>query len=250
MKKYLNPDLLPLVVLGCGMIGMLLQLWQYLGGREANGLLITGHISGILLLILTALVTLLIFVCTLPLRQGSKYRYNFPVSAPGCVGAGAAALGVLITSLMDLMRKSDTLGTIAGILGLLAAGSLCVLALCRLRGQQPNALLHVCVTVYLMLHLICQYRVWSGESQLLSYCWPLLATVCTVLSCYQSAAFDGNLGARRPHAFFHLAAVYFCCLSLIGDHEPGFFLAMLAWMFTDICRLSPMPRQFPREEEV
>lgn len=249
MKKYLNPDLLPLIVLGCGTVGMLLQLWQHIGGREANGLLIPGHISGILLLILTALVLLLTFVCTLPLRQGSKYRYNFPVSTPGSVGAGAAALGVLITSVMDLMSKPDRIATVTGILGLLSAASLCVLSLCRLRGQQPNVLYHICVTVYLMLHLICQYRVWSGEPQLLSYCWPLLASACVMLSCYQSAAFDGELGKRRPQAFFHLAALYFCCLSLIGDHDPGLYLALGVWMFTDICRLTPMPRQFPRGEE-
>jgi hypothetical protein len=52
-----------------------------------------------------------------------------------------------------------------------------------------------------MLRLICQYRIWSSEPQLMLYCYPLLATVCIVMSSYQSAAFDGNLGARRPHAF-------------------------------------------------
>ena len=248
MKKYLNPDLLPLITLGLGTIGMLLQLWQYLGGREESGLPLPGHISGVLLLILTAIALLLILIFTWQLRQGSKYFYNFPMSLPGCVGAAAGAVGLLVAAVGDLSRN-DLLSIISGVLGILAAVSLCVLALCRLRGRQPNVLLHICVTVYLMLHLIYQYRVWSSEPQLFSYCWPLLATVCIVLSSYQSAAFDGNLGARRPHAFFHLTAVYFCCLSLIGDHEPGFYLAMLAWMFTDICRLSPMPRQFPREEE-
>lgn len=247
MKKYLNPDLLPLVTLGLGTIGMLLQLWQYLGGREENGLLLSGHISGVLLLILTAIALILILIFTWQLNQGSKYRYNFPMSLPGCLGAAAGAVGLLVAAVADLSRN-DLLSTISGVLGLLAAVSLCVLAWCRLRGRQPNVLFHICVTVYLMLHLIYQYRVWSSEPQLLRYCYPLLATVCIVLSCYQSAAFDGNLGARRPHAFFHLAAVYFCCLSLIGDHEPGFYLTMLAWMFTDICRLSPMPHQAQESE--
>lgn len=249
MKKYLNPDLMPLITLGLGIIGMLLRLWQHIGGVEESGLLIPGHISGVLLLILTVITLLLILVCTWSLSQGSKYHYNFPMSLPGCVGAFIGAVGLLVTALTELVTGSDLLSAAAGVLGILAAGSLCVLAISRLHGRQPNVLFHICITVYLMLRLICQYRIWSSEPQLMLYCYPLLATVCAVLSCYQSAAFDGNLGARRPHAFFHLAAVYFCCLSLIGDHEPGFFLAMLAWMFTDICRLSPMPRQFPREEE-
>ena len=210
MKKYYSPDLMPLIVLAAGIVGMLLRLWQHMGGTDGKGLLIPGHASTVLLLILTCAVLALILLCTWNLSQGSKYRYNFPESMPGCVGAGAAAAGVLVASVMDLP---------------------------------------LCASRDLMLRLTSQYRVWSGEPQLLGYCWPLLASVCVMLSAYQSAAFGGELGHRRAQAFFHLAALYFCCLSLIGDHAPGFYLAMGVWMFTDICRLTPMPRQFPRGEE-
>ena len=249
MKKYYSPDLMPLIVLAAGIVGMLLRLWQHMGGTDGKGLLIPGHASTVLLLILTVATLALILLCTWNLSQGSKYRYNFPESMPGCVGAGAAAAGVLVASVMDLLTGQDMLTLINGFLGMMAAASLCVLAVSRLRGQQPHIVFPLCVTLYLMLHLISQYRVWSGEPQLLSYCWPLLASVCVMLSAYQSAAFGGELGHRRAQAFFHLAALYFCCLSLIGDHAPGFYLAMGVWMFTDICRLTPMPRQFPRGEE-
>lgn len=250
MKKSYSPDLLPLIVLAAGIVGMLLRLWQYVGGTDGKGLLIPGHPSTILLLILTVASLALILLCTWNLSQGSKYRYNFPESMPGCVGAAAAAMGVLVASVLDLLTGQDMLTLISGFLGMMAAASLCVLAVSRLRGQIPHVVFPLCVTLYLMLHLICQYRVWSGEPQLLSYCWPLLASVCVMLSAYQTAAFGGQLGHRRPQAFFHLAALYFCCLSLIGDHDPGFYLAMGVWMFTDICRLTPMPRKFARGKEV
>ena len=53
MKKYYSPDLMPLIVLAAGIVGMLLRLWQYMGGTDGKGLLIRGHVSTVLLLILT-----------------------------------------------------------------------------------------------------------------------------------------------------------------------------------------------------
>ena len=249
MKKIIKPDLLPLLVLAAGVIGMLLQLWRYVGGTDEKGLILTGHASVILLGILTVLVLVLILLGTWDLREGNQYRYNFPSSLSGCVGAGIAAVMILITAVGDLIAWGDVLILVTGVVGLLAGA--CMIAICigRYLGRQISFLFPLVVCVFLMLHLICQYRVWSGEPQLLSYCYPLLATVCVTLSVYQDAAFAGNFGDRRAHAALHLAAVYFCCASLIGDHTPLFYLAMGAWMLTDMCRLLPMPRSFSRGDE-
>ena len=249
MKKYLKPDLLPLLALATGMIGMLLQLWQYVGGTDEKGLILRGHISAILLLILTVIVLALILLGTWNLREGNLYRFNFPASVPGCVGAGLAAVMIFVTAVGDIIAWRDVLILVTGLVGLAAGASMVFICLGRLRGRQVSFLFHLVVCVFLMLHLICQYRVWSGEPQMLSYCYPLLATVCVMLSAYQDAAFAGNFGNRRAHAALHLAAVYFCCLSLIGDHTPLFYLAMGAWMLTDMCRLLPMPRTFSRGDE-
>lgn len=249
MKKYLKPDLLPLLILAAGVVGMLLQLWQYVGGTDEKGLLVKGHISAILLAILTVAVLALILLGTWNLREGNQYRHNFPASRQGCVGAGLAAVMIFVTAVGDLLIRKDLLILVTGIVGLLAGLSMIVICLGRLQGRQVNFLFPLTVCVFLMLHLICQYRVWSGEPQLLSYCYPLLATVCVMLSCYQTAAFAGNFGDRRAHAALHLAAVYFCCVSMIGDHTPLFYFAMGLWMLTDMCRLLPAPRTFQRGEE-
>ena len=233
MKKYLKPDLLPLLVLAAGVIGMLLQLWQYVGGTDEKGLILRGHISAILLLILTVIVLALILLGTWNLREGNLYRFNFPASVPGCVGAGLAAVMILVTAVGDLIVRQDFLILVTGLVGLAAGASMVFVCLGRLRGRQVSFLFHLVVCVFLML----------------SYCYPLLATVCVMLSAYQDAAFAGNFGNRRAHAALHLAAVYFCCLSLIGDHTPLFYLAMGAWMLTDMCRLLPMPRTFSRGDE-
>ena len=249
MKKYLKPDLLPLLVLAAGVVGMLLQLWQYVGGTDEKGLILRGHISAILLVILTVIVLALILLGTWNLREGNQYRFNFPASLPGCVGAGLAAIMIFVTAVGDLIVRQDLLILVTGLVGLVAGASMVVICIGRLWGRQISFLLPLVVCIFLMLHLICQYRVWSGEPQIVSYCYPLLATVCVMLSAYQDAAFAGNFGDRRAHAVLHLAAVYFCCLSLIGDHTPLFYFAMGAWMLTDMCRLLPMPRTFARGEE-
>jgi hypothetical protein len=249
MKKFLKPELLPLLTLAAGMMGMLLQLWQYVGGTDEKGLILRGHISAILLGILTVFVLALILLGTWGLREGNQYRFNFPASLPGCVGAGLAAIMIFVTAVGDLIARQDFLILVTGLVGLVAGASMVAMSIGRLRGRQVCFLFPLAVCLFLMMHLICQYRVWSGEPQIMSYCYPLLATVCVMLSAYQDAAFAGNFGNRRAHAALHLAAVYFCCASLIGDHTPLFYLAMGVWMLTDMCRLLPMPRSYARGEE-
>ena len=250
MKKHLKPDLLPLIVLAFGIIGLLLKLWQAMAGTDEKGLLITGHISGILLAILSVVILVVLALGTFALTQGNNYRRNFPASLPACVCTGLAAIGVLLTALSYLRDPKDVVSLITGIFALLATVCLGFLSYGRLRGQQPSLLLHICVCIFMMLHLISQYRVFSSEPQVQSYCYPLLATVCIMLACYQSATFAGNCGIRQAHTFFHLAAVYFCCLSLIGDHTPLFYLVMGAWMITDLCSLRPAPRRFARGNDL
>ena len=45
--------------------------------------------------------------------------------------------------------------------------------------------------------------------------------------------------------FVHLAAGFFCLLSLPRCDQPVFYLTMAVWMFSDLCNLTPMPRAVP-----
>ncbi len=242
MKKLLNPQLLPLAVLIAGVIGMLLRLWYLMRGTDAAGLPIEGHIADILLTVLTVAVVAVIFLATLRLSQASKYGFNFPPSKAGCAGAIIAALGA-VWQAISVFQGRDWLSVATGVLGLLAAVCLVFLGLYRLKGLHPTVLFHFVVCLFFALCLITQYRQWSGVAMIQNYSYPLLATVCLMLSSYQDAMFAASAGARRTHAFFHLTALYFCCISLVGDHSPFLYLTASVWMFTDLCRLTPMPRQ-------
>ena len=58
MKFDLKYNQLPLFTLLCGGLGVLLRIWLYATGLDDEGLLVTAHPAGILVLILTATVFL------------------------------------------------------------------------------------------------------------------------------------------------------------------------------------------------
>lgn len=240
MKSILKPQNLPWITSACGGIGLLLRLWL-LVSADSSGFLPVWHISEILLWLLTAAVIGLLLYATRNLTQAAKYRFNFPPSLPGGIGAWLGALGIGGSSLVELLTGSDTLTAVTGVLGLITAAVLVFLGNCRRRGTHPSSVFHTVICVYMLVRLICQYRHWSSDPQLQDYCFQILAIVCLMLAAYHRATFCANFGKRRPYAFFNLAAVYFCCLALPGWENTAFFLGCGIWMFTDTCSLIPMP---------
>lgn len=243
MKKLLKPTNLPCIILAAGAIGLLLRIWLLGTGTDERGFLVSGHPAEVLLWVLSAAVIALLLYCTRRLLEAPKYQFNFPQSLAAAIGCMLGALGIAITSLSEMLLHADTLTVIAAILGLLSAGALVFMGHCRYKGLRSNVLCHATVSLYLMIRLISQYRHWSSDPQLQDYCFQLLATVCLMLAAYHRATFDANIGKRRPHAIFHLAAVYFCCLSLAGSDNIAFYLGTGAWMMTDLCSLIPLPEQ-------
>lgn len=233
---------LPWLILAAGILGALLRLWLYAAGTDDRGLLTGGHIAHWLLWLLTAGVAAVLILGVMDLKQAGKYSFNFPASLTGAVGAAAAAAGLLVFSLMELFSPGDSLTRLDAFLGLLCAAALAFLGFCRRKGLHPSVLFHGMICLYMMLHLVGRYRLWSSEPQIQDYFFPLMSTVCIMLSSFYGAAFAANAGSRRPHTLFHLAGVYFCLVSLPRCDAPLFYLAMGVWLFTDLCSLIPMPR--------
>ncbi len=242
MNKLFKSTSLPWFTLIAGILGGALRAWLYATGVDSKGLLISGHPGQFLVWGLTGIVLLLLLLGTKDLLQAPKYRFNFPARTLSAVGAALAAVGILIASITQIGAPGDTFATADIILGLLSAAALGFLSHCRLKGKHPTVIFHAVICVYLMVHLICQYRLWSADPQIQNYAFSLLSSVCIMLSNFYSATFDANEGQRRPHAFFHLASVYFCIVSIPYCEDPLFYLSMALWMFTDICNLTPMPK--------
>lgn len=182
------------------------------------------------------------------LTEASKYSFNFPASNYAALGIAVGALGILISSVAELLSGPNALTLFSCLLGLLAALALLFVAFCRKNGKRPSILFHGVVCLYMMFHLVAHYRLWSGFPQLQSYSFELLAIVFLMLSCYQRAAFDVGRGDRRSYAFFTLAALFFCISALPGCDNAAFFIGCAVWMFTTLCNLKPLPGQFAKQD--
>ena len=237
MKKIFKPTILPFFTLIASLIGFGLRLWLFLTGKDARGLLPVDHISSILCFILTAIVLVVIFFCVRPLTPLGNYHKLFPKWLPAGIGCAAAATGILYVNIRDLIAKADLVTIAVLVLGLVAAAALLILGFCRMKGNHPSFWLQAALTVYFMLHLISQYRLWSSESQLQVYFFPLLASVFLMLTAYHGTVLDADKkSGRRIYAFCNQAALFFCCMSLQDSSWP-FYLAMAAWLGTNLCSL-------------
>ena len=240
MKKFLQNHISLLVAVSSGALVLLLRLCHLDTMNEA-GLLASGHITGILAGILTLLIPAILLWRSLVLPKDSECR--FPTSLPAAVGYGAGALGVATTGAQFLLQSPDNLLMICGFVGLVAAVALVMIASMRMQGQRSNVLHHGVVCLFFMLLLICQYRMWSAQSQLQLFGCGLLATVCLMVSAYHRACFDGKMGQLRMFSFFRSVGIFFCLAAIPGSEFWLLYLSGAVWSIADLLNLSLEPQE-------
>ena len=241
MKPILKPKLLPIITLLFGIAGFLLRFWLYRTGIDHKGLIVASHPACTLSFILLAVYLGLLLLEIRLLGAVDHYRDQFPASFVPAIGCFAAAAGLLICQLRT--PATDFLGYVLFAMAFVAAGCLVALAICRIKGKRPYFLFHVGVTVYLMLHLFAQFRIWGAEPELQRIFFPLLAGIFLMLNGYYSSVLDAKKAGRRWFVFANQAAVLCCCMSMA---ESGwlFYLTMALWCFLGLCSLHPdVPKQ-------
>jgi hypothetical protein len=194
MKRDLKFESVPYGVLAAGVIGLLLRLWLH-STRDDSGFVTRGHISGVLLLVLTAGVLIGLFLICRYFRQANKYDFNFPASVVSALGSALGAAGIAIVSVTELLAVTTVEGRITALLGLLAAGALGFCAYSRWKGEKVSALFYGVVCVYLMLRLFSMYRLWCTDPQLEEYTFELMALACGAKTIKQAC---GRYGANQP----------------------------------------------------
>lgn len=226
---------LPNIALLGGLLAAALRFWLYTKGMDDKGLLLVGHPAHYLIWVVTAVVLPLLFIGSRALKDGNKFRSNFPadpISAAGCI---IAAAGVFYDALGHF--GGDGLQLASGILGIFSAAALIFIGFCRLKGRYPSVIFNTFICLYLMMTLVALYRVWSAAPQLQDYIFPLTGCIATMLACYHDAAFAVNFGSRKAHTFFHAAAVFLCLASLPHNSSWPFYLTLAVWMYTGRCNL-------------
>ncbi len=143
-----------------------------------------------------------------------------------------------------LSMKIDRVIILSGWLGL--AGALCLmyLAWCRYAKIRPQFWARSVVLLYLMLHMLCRYRVWSAEPELLRFIFDLAATVCFLLSSYQRLTIEVGMAQRRGYLCLNMLGVFFAMTALPGSSDRLFLCCMAVWAMSDLCSLrTRMPRK-------
>ena len=244
MKQFLKPSDLPYIALCGGLLTCIARMLLYisaLGGE--GGLLPTGTLPDLASWALIAITMGLLIIGIRPVQEGVRYSRKFRKALFATIAMAVAAVAFCITSLVELISETDTVSFVSALFGFLAAASLGYLAWARIKGKQPNMIFHGIVCMYLMLHLVSHYRLWSSCPQLQSYAFELLAIVFVMLACYHRAAADASHGTCRAYTFFSLAAVYFCIAALPGCDNPVFFVGCTLWMFFTPCHLPSIARK-------
>lgn len=247
MNKTIKKYLLPGLTILASVLGFALRLMFLLLFRDDRGLLPMLHPLNFIILALTAAILVALFLLARKLDGKLPYKRLFPASMAGGIGYLLAAVGLLVTSVLQLMgcKVGDVLTLLTGILGLVCVPCLLVCGYFRWKGLRPNFLFHVLVTVYFMVRFLGQYRVWSGCSQFQDYGFRLFAMVFLMLTCYHRSEMGETSPRRARFVFCNQAAVYFCALSLADGVDIPFYLGMLCWMATDLCSVRPVRRQKP-----
>ena len=231
MKKTTAQKLLLPVTLLLGLAGLLLRFWLYQSGVEKTGLLDGSHPANILSYVLLFLTLgYLIFTAFQFPKTGNG---NVPSSNIAALGCLVAAVGLLISNVLDLAQSNDTISTICSILGLAAGFGMLYLGIQRKNGQTGSLIVFTVVISYFMTHLVGQYRFWSAEPQLQHYLFPLLSSVFLMLFAYHRAALDVTGQSFRRYIIFNQAALFFCCMSLNTDNWL-FHASMAIWAATDL----------------
>ena len=239
MKRILKPVYLPPVVLGFAIIAYIARTFLFAAaiGADEGAFLPVGSWSDVLSWIMVAATVVICGLGVLNLQNKNNYAYNFPRSNLAAIGMLLAGLGFCITAFVDLLAGTDSVGFASAILGFPAAISLWILAYGRTKGRRFPLVFHGIICLYLMLHLVTHYRLWSSYPQLQSYAFELLAIVFVMLAAYHRAAFDADQGKCRAYTFFTLVGLFFCVATLPGCDNPAFFLGCAAWMYFTPCKL-------------
>ena len=229
MKNPISSRILPLLPVTTGVLALVFRFWLYSAGMDSKGLLLRSH-PGHLLIWLTVGVTLLL---TAAAAANFRSKDGFQFSKLSLVGACLAASGLLVTDFTELMSIQDTVNFVSFLLGLAAAVGLVCIGVYRGRDCLLSQVSAGILTVYFMVHMIVQYRQWSGEPQLQNYVFPMLASLFLMLCGYYRTALEQTGKGLRWFVFFNQMAL-FCSLVSLNTDSWLFYAAMGVWTLTDL----------------
>ena len=214
--------------LGLGLILMCLRGLLYRLHVDGTGLLEPGTPLEWGVYLLTA-AALAIFALAAR-KQGET------VCAPKIAALGQilGALGLGITAACFSGEMGGALGTLWRVLGIAAAACLLWAAVCTMQRRNAGFFPQLVPCLFWVVHLLDNYRGWSGHPQLQSYVFPMLASMAATLLSYYTAAQTVGLGKPRTKKFCALAGGCLCLAAVL----PGSAKTEILYFTTGLWALS------------
>lgn len=234
MKGNLKPKHLKFTVLGAACVGFLLRTLLYATGFDGRGLLERNHPAAVALWCLSAAVIAAALIFSRKIAGPEAYEDAYPVSFSASMGCFALMIALAVTAVREFSEFSARIHLFIWVLGWISAAGMGFVAVCRLLGKKPFFLPHAALCVYFALRMVSQYRAWSSVPQLQDYCFYLIAYVALMLTAYQQASFDTDMGKHRTLWFYSLSAVYLCAVALEGSQDGLLLLGSAVWAFTNL----------------
>ena len=242
LKKF---HFLPLASLAFGCAAFGLRTALYALAVDRKGLLISGHpLTCALWAVAVAGAAFILWNVWNP-GGSNVYEDNFPPSTPAAFSSGLMALGLLMTVRLQPPAGTDAMVMVWKLLGYLSIPALIWAGVSRYQGKKPFFGTHAVMCLFLLIHMVSRYQLWSANPQLQDYVFEVLATISLTLFSYHCAAFEADMGSRRMQLATGLLAVLLCPAALAGS-EPGWlYVYGTVWAFSNLCCLTP-----PQKEEV
>jgi len=240
--------------LAAGLCSLGLHRYMMDSFLDSKGLLISGNLPGRLLILVGLLFAGALLWKLRGLGGDGTYADNFPKNtasgllmiAAGVVLAAAApglmqpaAPGAELVAWARLFEQLTDAAMTA--LPWLAAVSMAVLGLFRMKGRKPAPWFSGVVCLFYMMLLVTNYRLWSADPQLQDYAYQLLAGVLLMLCSFHRTCCDAGIIQRKKLIFTALAAALCATAALSMEFQRLFYLASALWAMGAVCSVEPLP---------
>lgn len=245
MKKHLKPENLPALMGAAGLLALGLHQLLFVAAVDEKNLPVQGHPLAIGLLLLSLAVTVLVFAVTSRLGGTSEYTHNFPAGTGSAMGSVVFGICILGTVMFQPCAMAGFMSQVWRWLGLGAALALVWIALFRYWGKVPNFGLYLLLCLFLGIHVVTHYRLWSGTPQVRAYLFPLLGGMTLLFYTYYQMAFTVGFGKRRKLLALGMLTIYLGIAGLLDTDYPMLCLGSLFWVWTSLCayHVPPAPKK-------
>lgn len=195
--------------------------------------------------IFTAIIVLVTWFQSRTVKIRSIYVDCFSSDKIWLIPSILGALGLVLGNGLLIFSGVNGADAVIAYLGLVAGGSIAVIAIGRHSGTVMSLWIHAAITIYLIVKLIFDFRDWSVDPTLMDYCFSLFAAICAMLANCQIGLFVLGKGHSQRTIFWCiLATVFSLCAIADGNLASQLILGgMAAWTVANAGQLleNPLP---------